>query len=386
MELVLAESMREVKVQLTVELDNGGLRTLTAYRSHHSNARGPMKGGLQFNPALEQRDVSALASLMTWKAAVVNLPFGGSRGAIVMDPTQLSFKEIERVTRRYVDQLHEMLGPTQDILAPDLNTNPQVMAWAMDQFCRYRGHSPGVATGKPLELYGSRGRETATARGLVFLCERLLRDIERPLVGTRFAVQGFGNVGSHTVRMLAEGGAKLIAVSDQKSGSRNPEGLDPTALFEHVKRTGSVGDFAGGTTCSNEEVLTCDCDVLIPAATSQTITKHLAEQVRAKAVVEGADAPCTAEADEVFEKRGILVLPDLLANAGGVTVSYLEWIQNSQHVSWEEGRVQEELERVLTAAYERVGQVSRSRKLSLRTSAYVVAIGRVGKATLLRGL
>lgn len=385
-ETLLATPLRTVSVQVSIELDNGEIRTFKGYRVQHDNARGPMKGGLRFHPDVNEDEVLGLASLMTWKTAVVNLPFGGSKGGIQCNPAELSVKELERLTRKFVDQIHDVIGPTRDIPGPDMNTNPQVMAWIMDQYSRYHGHSPAVVTGKPIDLYGSRGREVATARGLQFIAREILRDVGLQMQGTRFAIQGFGNVGSHSARLFHEDGGKIVAVSDVHGGVVNARGLDVPALFEHVKKTGSVRGFSGGTPCRNEDVLVADCDVLVPAAIGGVIDKRVAAEVRARIVLEGANGPCLPEADEVFEQRGVLVVPDILANAGGVTVSYFEWVQNMQHITWEEERVTSELQRVMKEAYEKVGQISRTRKLPLRTSAYVLAIGRVGKATVLRGI
>jgi glutamate dehydrogenase (NAD(P)+) len=385
-ETLLVTPHRDVKMQVSIELDNGEIRTFEGYRCQHDNSRGPMKGGLRYHPGVDADEVRGLASLMTWKTAVVNLPFGGSKGGLCVDPSTLSLKELERLTRKYVDQVHDIIGPTRDITGPDINTNPQVMAWIMDQYSKYHGHAPAVVTGKPVELYGSRGREAATARGLLSVCRQILQDVGLPMKGMRFAVQGFGNVGSHVSRLFSEAGGLLVAVSDVHGGVQNPRGLDVAGLFDHVRRTGSVKGFGGGTDCSNEEVLVADCDVLVPAAIGGVVNKQIAREVRARIVLEGANAPCTPEADEVFEERGVLVVPDILANAGGVTVSYFEWVQNLQHVTWDEERVNSELDRVMAEAYEKVGQISRSRKLPLRTSAYVLAIGRVGKATVLRGI
>jgi glutamate dehydrogenase (NAD(P)+) len=385
-ETLLATPLREVKVQVSIELDSGEIRTYMGYRVQHDNSRGPMKGGLRYHPAVDQDEIVALATLMTWKTAVVNLPYGGAKGGITIDPAQLSLKELERLTRKFVDQIQDVIGPTRDIPAPDINTNPQVMAWIMDQYSKYHGHSPAVVTGKPIDLYGSRGREAATGRGILYTCREVLRDVGLPIKGTRFAVQGFGNVGSHTARLLHEDGALIVAVSDVHGGVRNPSGLDIPALFEHVKKTGSVRAFGGGVPCSNEEVLAADCEVLIPAALGGILDRRNAPEIRARIVVEGANGPTAPEADEIFEKRGVLVVPDILANAGGVTVSYFEWVQNLQHLSWDEERVNVELEKIMREAYERVAQISRSRKIPLRTAAYILAIGRVGKATVLRGI
>ena len=385
-ETLLVTPLREVKAQVSIELDNGEIRTFQGYRCQHDNSRGPMKGGLRYHPQVDASEVLGLASLMTWKTAVVNLPYGGAKGGITVDPSTLSLKELERLTRKFVDQIHDVIGPTRDIPGPDMNTNPQVMAWIMDQYSKYHGHAPAVVTGKPVELYGSRGRETATARGLLAVCRQILQDVGLPMQGMRFAVQGFGNVGSHVSRLFHDAGGLLVAVSDVHGGVQNPKGLDVPGLFEHVRRHGSVKDFGGGTACTNEEVLTADCDVMVPAALGGVVNKQIAKEVRARIVLEGANAPCTPEADEIFEQRGVLVVPDILANAGGVTVSYFEWVQNLQHVTWDEERVNGELDRMMAEAYEKVGQISRSRKLPLRTSAYVLAIGRVGKATVLRGI
>lgn len=385
-ETLLATPLREVKVQVSIELDSGEIRTFNGHRVQHDNSRGPMKGGLRFHPGLDGTECAELATLMTWKTAVVNLPFGGAKGGVTCDPAKLSARELERITRKYVDQIQDVLGPTRDIPGPDLNTNPQVMAWVMDQYSRYHGHSPAVVTGKPVDLYGSKGRDSATGRGLLIVCREVLRDLNRPLKGARLAIQGFGNVGSHAARLLCDEGAVLVAVSDLHGGVRNAQGLDLPGLFDHVKRHGTVKGFGGGAACSNEEVLTADCDVLIPAALGGTLSPELAAEVRAKLVLEGANGPLSPEADEVLERRGVLVVPDILASAGGVTVSYFEWVQNQQHLAWEEERVLAELERVMKDAYDRVAQIARNRRVPLRTAAYVLAIGRVGKATVLRGI
>ncbi|MDY7233016.1 Glu/Leu/Phe/Val family dehydrogenase [Hyalangium rubrum] len=385
-ETLLATPLREVKVQVSIEMDSGEIRTFPGYRIQHDNSRGPMKGGLRFHPRLDQAECVSLASLMTWKTAVANLPYGGAKGGITCDPSQLSLKELERLTRKYVDQVQDVIGPTRDIPAPDVNTNPQVMAWIMDQYSRFHGHSPAVVTGKPLELYGSKGREAATGRGLLYICREILRDVHLPMKGARFAIQGFGNVGSHVARLLWEDGATVVAVADVLGGVKNPQGLDIPSLFEHVQRTGTVTGYSSGQPCSNEEVLATDCEVLIPAALGHVLTRENANAVRARLIIEGANGPTTPEADDLLEKRGILVVPDILASIGGVTVSYFEWVQNLQHMAWEEERVNAELERTIKEAYERVAQIARSRKVPLRTAAFILAIGRVGKATVMRGI
>ncbi|HCF59548.1 MAG TPA: glutamate dehydrogenase [Myxococcales bacterium] len=383
---LLTTPLREVKVQVPIELDSGEMRTFVGWRIQHDNARGPMKGGLRYHPSVSAEQLLPLASLMTWKTAVTNIPFGGAKGGIQCDPKGLSLREIERLTRKFIDQIQDVIGPTRDVPAPDLNTNPQIMAWVMDQYSKYHGHSPAVVTGKPLELYGSRGREAATGRGLLLVCREILRDIGMSVAGARFAIQGFGNVGSHATHLLHQDGATIVAVCDVLGGVYNPQGLDVAALFDHVKASGTPRGFPGGQPLAPEEVLTVDCDVLIPAAIERVLTSHNAPQVKAKLIVEGANAATEPEADEILEKRGVMVVPDILANAGGVTVSYFEWVQNLQQFTWEEERINAELEKVMRESYERVAQIAKTRRVALRTAAYMVAVGRVGKATMLRGL
>ncbi len=385
-ETLLSSPLREMKVQVSIEMDAGEVRTFSGWRVQHDNSRGPMKGGLRYHAGVDGEEMVSLASLMTWKTAVMNLPFGGSKGGIAVDPAQLSSKELERLTRKYVDQLADVLGPTRDVLGPDINTNPQVMAWVMDQYGKHHGHAPAVVTGKPLELAGSRGREAATGRGLLYVAREVLRDLALPLEGARVAVHGFGNVGSHAARALAEGGAHLVAVCDISGGVQEASGLNLPSLFEHVRRFGAVRGFPGGRACTTAEVLTADCDVLVPASLGGVLTRDIAAEVRARVVLEAANGPTEADADALLEKRGVVVVPDILASAGGVTVSYFEWVQNLQHLAWDEERVNAELERAMKDAYERVAQVSRSRQVLLRTAATILALGRVGKATVLRGI
>jgi len=385
-ETLLITPLREVKVQLAVELDSGEVRTFTGYRIQHDNARGPMKGGLRYHPDVSHEQMLGLASLMTWKTAVVNLPFGGAKGGISVDPHSLRPKELERLTRKYVDQVHEIIGPMRDIPAPDVSTNPQVMAWVMDQYSKYHGHSPAVVTGKPIDLYGSRGREAATGRGVALVTTEILRELGKSIQGARVAVQGFGNAGSHTARLLYEAGASIVGVADVNGALYKPTGLSVPGLFEHVKRYGTVRDYPEGQAMTNAELLACDCDVLIPAALENAITAENAAAVRAGVVVEAANGPVSPEADEALHQKGIVVVPDVLASAGGVTVSYLEWVQNNQQLSWDEERVNAELERTLKDAFAKVVALARSKNVPLRTAAYILAIGRVGKATVLRGL
>lgn len=385
-ERLLVTPFREVKVDVSISLDSGELGTFIGYRVQHDRSRGPMKGGLRYHPSVDMDETLALASLMTWKTAVVNLPYGGAKGGIAVDPKSISERELERLTRRFVEQIHDIIGPQADIPAPDVGTNAQVMAWIMDEYSKIHGFSPAVVTGKPVDLFGSRGREAATGRGVVFALEELLKDTGGgELRGKRCAIQGFGNVGSWAARFLHEAGARVVAVSDGKGGVRNPDGLDVPKLVEH-KRGGSVVGFPGTDRIANEELLAADVDVLIPAALGGVLTRENAAEVRARCIVEGANGPTTPEADEILARRGVQVLPDIYANAGGVTVSYFEWTQNIQQFSWEEAKVTAELRRHMSEAYATLSRVARERRVPLRTAAFIVAIGRVGRATVLRGL
>jgi len=385
-EELLVTPLREVRVQVALERDDGQVATYIGFRIQHDNARGPMKGGLRYHPHVDQDEVRSLASLMTWKTAVVNLPYGGAKGGIACDPTGFSESELERLTRKFVDGIHDVIGPDRDIPAPDVNTNAQVMAWIMDHYSKYHGHSPAVVTGKPVDFYGSLGREAATGRGVFIACREALREARREIAGTTFVIQGFGNVGSFAARFLHEAGGKVIAVSDVKGGIRNPEGLDVPALLEHVKRTRSVVDFAGTDRISNDELLTTECDVLIPAALGGVITKDNADDLRTGLVVEAANGPIVPDGDHILRKREIPVIPDILANAGGVTVSYFEWVQNIQQFSWNEEKVNAELETVMTTAYRKVHEIAKQKSVPMRTAAFLLGIGRVGKATTLRGI
>jgi glutamate dehydrogenase (NAD(P)+) len=386
-ERMLVTPFREVKVDVSITLDNGELGTFIGYRVQHDNSRGPMKGGLRYHPTVDMDEAQGLASLMTWKTAVVNLPYGGAKGGIAVDPSGLTPREQERLTRRFVQQIHDIIGPHRDIPAPDVNTNAQVMAWIMDEYSRMHGFSPAVVTGKPLDLFGSKGREEATGRGVVMALEEYLRDAGRGGVrGKTFAVQGFGNVGSWTCRFLHDKGGRIVAVGDAGGAVRNREGLDVTTLGEHVRAARTVKGFAGGEPLSNEEVLLLDVDVLVPAALGGVITEANAADVRATIVLEAANAPVTPRADEILHERGVTVLPDIYVNAGGVTVSYFEWVQNIQQFTWEEDRITTELARHMREAYATLARVARERKVSLRTAAFIVAIGRVGRATVLRGV
>ena len=386
-ERMLITPYREVKVDVSVTLDNGELGTFIGYRVQHDRSRGPMKGGLRYHPTVDLDEALGLASLMTWKTAVVNLPYGGAKGGIAVDPSRLSPRELERVTRRFVEQIHDIIGPHTDIPAPDVNTNAQVMAWIMDEYSKFHGFSPAVVTGKPVDLFGSKGREEATGRGVVFALEEYLADAGAGEVrGKTFAVQGFGNVGSWACRFLHERGGRVVAVADWRGGVRNPEGLDVPALVAHARGAGTVAGFPGADAIANEELLLLDVDVLVPAALGGVLTEANARDVRARVVLEAANAPTTPAADELLAARGVTVLPDIWVNAGGVTVSYFEWAQNIQQFTWDEDRVNAELRRHMREAYATLARVAREHKVSFRTAAFIVAIGRVGRATVLRGV
>jgi len=386
-EKLLITPFREVKVDVSISLDSGELGTFIGYRVQHDRSRGPMKGGLRYHPTMDMDDALSLASLMTWKTAVVNLPYGGAKGGIAVDPARVSERELERLTRRFVVHIHDLIGPQTDIPGPDMGTNAQVMAWIMDEYSKIHGFSPAVVTGKPVDLFGSKGREEATGRGLVFALLDFLRDLGGgEIQGKRCAIQGFGNVGSWTARFLHEAGARVVGVGDAQGGIWNPEGLDIPKLVEHARRAKTVVGFPGVDSISNAEILTTDVDILIPAALGGVLTEENAREVRARYVIEGANAPTTPEADEILTKRGVHVLPDIYANAGGVTVSYFEWTQNIQQFTWDADKVAAELHRYMHQAYVTLSRVARERRVPLRTAAFIVAIGRVGRATVLRGL
>ena len=378
----------EHHVTVPIERDNGELAVFAGYRIQHNSARGPMKGGLRFHHSVDADEVRSLASLMTWKTALVNVPFGGAKGGIAVDPTELSSGEVERMTRKFVQRLGAEIGPQRDIPAPDVNTNAQVMAWVMDEYSKIHGFSPGVVTGKPLDLHGSEGREAATGRGVVFLAEEFLRDCGSTLEGAYIAIQGFGNVGWFVAALAYQLGARIVAVSDASGGIANPKGIDIPALadFARLRRPLAEYDAEGVSHISYEEVLATPADILVPAALGGVITPEVARDIQAKAVIEAANAPTDPEADEILNKRGIPVLPDILANAGGVTVSYFEWAQNIQCLRWTEEEVNQRLKHIMTSSYATVRKLKQHRNLTWRTAAFIVALGRVAKATVLRGI
>ena len=384
---LLLTAKREVQVQIPVELDSGEVATYIGYRVQHNDARGPMKGGLRYLPQVDLDEVRGLAALMTWKTAVVNLPYGGAKGGIAIDPSKLSPRELERVTRRFVDAIHDLFGPDVDIPAPDMGSTPEVMAWIMNQYDKYHGFSPACVTGKPVDYHGVPGRDEATGRGVGSLTLKLLSRLGRTIPGTTVAIQGFGNVGTHTAKFLRDAECRIVAVSDAHGGYFKADGLDVLDLLRHAQANGGRLDgYRGGDALTNAELLATECDVLIPAALGGVLTKANAAAVRAPIVVEAANAPVEPDADAVFESRGVTVLPDILVNAGGVTASYFEWVQNRQQYQWGIDRVRQELDRILGDAFEQVWQLAKSRKVSLRTAAYMVGVGRVARATVLGGM
>ena len=393
---VLSGTYREIRVQIPLRRDDGSMQTLYGYRVQHNGARGPYKGGVRYHPEADLEEVRALAALMTWKTALIDVPYGGAKGGIQVGPLQLSQPELERMTRRFMAQVSYVVGPHRDIMAPDMNTNAQTMAWMMDAYGQRAGHSPAIVTGKPVELGGSLGREAATGRGVVMVTNEAVRDGGATPDQLTMAVQGFGNVGSWTARIAAEEGYKVVAVSDIRGGIHSAGGLDITAVRAHLTEAGTVVGYPGADPISNEDLLELPVDVLVPAAMGEVVTKDNADRVRPRWLVEGANHPVTPVADRVLLGNGVVVLPDILANAGGVTVSYFEWTQNIQQFRWDEAKVNTELHRHMTTAYSAVREraqamdVSSSsaavgRYVDLRTAAFAIAVERVATAAHLRG-
>ena len=384
---VLRVPKRELAVNFPVKMDDGTVEVFTGYRVQHSVVRGPAKGGIRFHPGVTLDEVRALAMWMTWKCALAGLPYGGAKGGVIVDPKRLSKAELERLTRRYASEIIVLIGPESDIPAPDVNTTPEVMAWIMDTVSMARGYSvPAVVTGKPLAIGGSKGRSSATGRGVAvataFACARLGLAPESATV----AVQGFGNAGSWAARLLQDRGFTIVAVSDSTAAVRSDSGIDVAGAIAHKQRTGSVRGLPGTTEISNEELLELPVTVLIPAALENQITAENAERIRAKLVVEAANGPTTPEADAILERRGVTVVPDILANAGGVIVSYFEWVQDLQSFFWEEGEINRRLEEVMTEALEATWASAEQHRVGLRMGAYVVAVDRVAEAIRERGI
>ncbi len=384
---VLQECKKAVEVSIPTSMDDGSVRAFTGYRVTHNIARGPSKGGIRYHPAVTLDEIKSLAMWMTWKCALMALPFGGAKGGVICDPKRMSRGELKRMTRRFTSEIINEIGPEKDIPAPDVGTNAATMAWIFDTYSMNKGHSVlGVVTGKPLTIGGSLGREEATARGALFCLEAALRRQERPLDGLRVAVQGFGNVGSFFAKFVAELGGTVVAVSDSNGGVFNANGVDVAAAFAHKRGGGSLAELQGGDRISNDELLLVDCDVLAPCALEQVITEENADQVRAKLVVEGANGPITPAADEILQDNGVLVLPDVLANAGGVVVSYFEWVQGLQEYFWKENEVNARLNEIVTRAFDETWATYEARGISMRLAAYGLAVQRVAEATVTRGL
>ncbi len=376
---------REIQVQIPVEMDDGSLNTYFGYRVQHDNSRGPMKGGLRYHHEVDLDEVRALASLMTWKTALVDIPYGGAKGGVCVDPRELSRKENQRLTRKFIDQIHEVIGPDTDIPAPDMGTNSETMAWMRNQYEKYHGFSPAVITGKPVEHYGAKGREEATGRGVGILTFKLLTRMNLKPQGTSVAIQGFGNVGFHAAKWLYESEFKISAISDVSGAYYAEGGIDIGKALKYVLDGRSLEGFDGAEKITNSEILELPVDVLIPAAIGGVITRANAKNIKAKMIVEAANGPVDWEADDILDEMDVVVLPDILANAGGVTVSYFEWVQNRQFYHWELDRIRQNLQAKLGNAFESVWQTSKDHQVNLRTAAYMVAIERVKRATELAG-
>jgi glutamate dehydrogenase (NAD(P)+) len=384
---VLSQCKKAVEVSIPTSMDDGTVRAFAGYRVTHNIARGPSKGGIRYHPDVTLDEVKSLAMWMTWKCSLMGLPFGGAKGGVICDPKSMSRSELERMTRRFTSEIINEIGPEKDIPAPDVGTNAATMAWIFDTYSMNKGHSVlGVVTGKPLTIGGSLGREEATARGALFCLSSALESQGKSLDGIRIAVQGFGNVGSYFAKFAAEEGAKVVAVSDSSGGIYNSNGVDIAAAFAHKSRGGSLSELKGGDAITNEDLLVLDCDALAPCALEQVITPDNADQVKAKLVVEGANGPVTPAADDILEGNGVLVLPDVLANAGGVVVSYFEWVQGLQEYFWKEDEVNRRLHDIVTRAFDETRATVENRKTSMRLAAYGLAVQRVAEATVTRGL
>ncbi len=384
---ILRVPKREWTVRFPVTMDDGRVEVFTGYRVQHNLSRGPAKGGVRFHPQTDIEEVRALAMWMTWKCALVNVPFGGAKGGVTVDPRQLSTNEMARITRRFTAELQGIIGPNIDIPAPDVGTNAQTMAWMMDTYSMHHGYSiPGVVTGKPVDIGGSLGRADATGQGVVYTIQRAAEAIGLPLQGARVAVQGFGNVGEAAARLIHEAGATLIAVTDVGGGVYNPDGLDPLALKRRMKETGSVDGASGTTPMSNEDLIGLDCDILILAALEGQVSAANAGTVKARILAEGANGPTTPDADPILRENGVVVIPDILCNAGGVVVSYFEWVQNLQSLQWTAAEVNDRLRSVITAAFDEVWQMASTDGIDARLAAQSIALARVAEAQQARGI
>ncbi len=383
---ILKQPMRFLEVSIPVRMDDGSLRVFTGYRSQHNDALGPTKGGLRYHPNVFADEVKALSMWMTFKCSLLGLPYGGGKGAVACNPKEMSRGELERLSRGFIRAVAQLVGPEKDIPAPDVYTNPQIMAWMVDEFSQLRGYNSfGLMTGKPLIIGGSVGRNEATGRGCFIVAKEAARLLGIPLAGARVAVQGFGNAGSVVARLMHEAGAKVVAINDSKGGAYNPNGLDPVAVNEYKARTGTVKGAPDTKDISNAELLAVDCDILIPAALENQITSQNAGQVRARIVAEAANGPTTPEGDDILAGRGIMVIPDILASAGGVTVSYFEWVQNLQNFYWTEQEVNGRLEEMMKRSFQSVYRMHQDKKVPMRQAAFMVAVNRVIEAMRVRG-
>jgi glutamate dehydrogenase (NAD(P)+) len=384
---ILRSAALELKVSVPVMLDDGRYEVFTGYRVQHSIVRGPAKGGIRFAPDVTLDEVRALAAWMTWKCAVVNIPFGGAKGGVICDPYLLSPAELERITRRYTSEIMDIIGPERDVPAPDINTNPQTMAWIMDTYSMHKRHTvTGVVTGKPLALGGSRGRTEATGRGCMIVTMQALRQLGLDVANTRVVIQGFGNVGGMSAKLMTRSGFKIVCIIEYDGAVYNPNGLDIDGLMQHRHDTGSITGFAGGEDIDRESAFFLDCDVLLPAAKENVITSHNADCIKAKIICEGANGPTTSEADAILADKKIFVIPDILANAGGVTVSYFEWVQDRQGFFWNEQLVNGRLEEIMVNSFRDVVSFAEKHKVHNRLAAYMLAIDRVASALQTRGL
>ena len=378
---------RELTVNFPVKMDDGSVKIFTGYRVHHNIVLGPAKGGIRYHPDVTLDEVRALAMWMTWKCAVVGLPFGGGKGGVICNPKEMSDQELENLTRRYTTEISIMIGPEIDIPAPDVGTNAQVMAWLMDTYSMHKGYSVlPVVTGKPVSIGGSLGRAEATGRGVMIVAREACKHLDMPFEGATAVVQGYGNVGAVAAYLLHDAGCRVIGVSDSRGGVYNPKGLDPRDVLRHKKETKSVVGYPGADTITNEELLELPCDILIPAALEKQITEKNADKIKAKLIVEGANGPTTPDADKILRERGVFVVPDILANAGGVTVSYFEWVQGLQSFFWSEEEINCKLEKIMAKSFAEVWTVAQDKGIDMRTAALVRAIDRVAEAIYIRGI
>lgn len=383
----LREPKRVLTVSVPVRMDSGEHRVFEGYRVQHNLSRGPGKGGIRYHPDVTLDEVKALAMWMSWKCALVNIPFGGAKGGVICNPKVMSIQEIENLTRRFTSEISIFIGPEKDIPAPDVYTTPQIMAWIMDTYSMQHGYSiPGVVTGKPIAVGGSLGRDKATARGCLYVVDEAMKELGLKTGGARVAIQGFGNAGLHAAELFNNSGYKIVAVSDSRGGVANQNGLDVQKLIAWKGEQGTVVGFGGGESISNKDVLEYECEVLVPAALEKVITAENAPRIRAKIVAEAANGPTLPEADDILHDRGIMILPDILANAGGVTVSYFEWVQNLQELFWEEQAVNDRLRRIMERSFRDTLDHARRLNVNMRRGAYAVAVGRVAEATKLRGV